>query len=175
MGNNTPVVDSMDLDQDNQETEAGTANAASAVQIIGNIPAADDCNWATATKHTEIQSTFTTLGLKQQNAIDENPEESSVNPSYSNDPAFWDRRNEGLIEFIVSSPPKLDLNQLDVSTSMIRHDSQGHIRRLTKEMFYRKHIRLKENDLLRSWLAFSAKNGTVYCIPCFFLGRPQVH
>ena len=53
----------------------------------------------------------------------------------------------------------------------MRHDSKGHVRRLTKDMFYRKHVSLKGNDLLRSWLAFSAKNGTVYCIPCFFFGK----
>lgn len=89
---------------------------------------------------------------------------------YSLDPADWDANDNGLVEFILSKTPTLNVDDVDFSSSE-HHDSAGTIRRLSRELFFRKQINGEKK--LRDWMSYSAKNGSVYCFPCYFFSKSK--
>jgi len=76
-----------------------------------------------------------------------------------------------MIRHVLLHPPKSNLDVIDFSISEYR-DSQGKLRRANTNLFFRNESN-GGRRLLRDWLAFSIKNGNIYCVPCYFFGKSK--
>ncbi|KAI9552608.1 putative zinc finger MYM-type protein 1-like [Daphnia sinensis] len=113
------------------------------------------------------------LDLSEEEITSGPEEQKEKNPKrFSTDPSDWDRHDHELVAFVIdtSNPRNFDPSKFDFTSSEKREPS-GKVRRVNVDLFYRKLVNGEKKP--RDWLEFSKRNGSLYCVPCFFFGEER--
>jgi hypothetical protein len=124
-------------------------------------------------QESQVEEQVGTLPSSKESCDRHHEPESKINQNKEDfsDPSNWNRDNSDLIHHILSNPAKINVDQIDLSTSEY-HDSEGKLRRAHSDLFFRTESK-EGRRVLRDWLQFSYEKGSLYCVPCFFFGKSK--